>query len=253
MDNMEFKSVYSDYLAHKWVTSKDKAKAEAQKRAEQEYNKKYYREHKQEIIDQRRKQQAANDLNRYNRNFTPEEALADLNSRQTNTKTPTQSKLFGGGMADTIYQNRVKMYQAQGMSNEDAKKKVNNERLSAIAEQMDVDRRNAIAKRTGLAQGKGTRASEAYKKQQSTLKRRSESDTKTSIAQAEAAGRRRAASQTTEAKIKRSIDRAAKRVSDVVNGGKASVQKAKDYYNSAKASISRISDFTKKTINKYFG
>lgn len=246
MNNTDFMNMYDDYLAHRWVTSKDKAKAEAQKRAETEYNKEYYRKHHEEI---QARQRARRSVKRTGRLLTPDEALSDLNKRQRQI----EKQNFDNSMAGQIYQNRIKAYVAQGMSEEDAKKQVNSERLSAQAEQMDVDRRNAIARRTARAQGENIRASEAYKKQQAALRKRSESDTKASNAQMEAAERRRATSQTTEAKIKRSIDKAAKRVSNVVNGAKASVQKAKDYYSNTSASISRISDFTKKTINKYFG
>ena len=58
MTNDEFMNMYGNYLEHKWVSSKDATKADQQKKMEQAYNAKYYKEHREEILNNRRREQS---------------------------------------------------------------------------------------------------------------------------------------------------------------------------------------------------
>lgn len=252
MNNSDFTNIYSSYLAHKWVTSKDKTKAEQQKRAEQAYNKKYYEEHRNELL---RKARAGSGTGG-SRPLTREEATAKLN-QQIEDLDKYYKLNPQASMADQIAERKLIQ---QGMSKEDAREQVRKDRVSQLAKDAFTDLRNARASSTAIAKGKDIRKSydatvQKYKDthQKATLLKRSTQDTNASIAQAQAAKTRRSNFTSTENKIKRSINRSVKKVANIINGTKASVQKATDYYNNTKASINRITDFTKKTINKYFG
>lgn len=257
MNNTDFMDLYDNYLAHRWVTSKDAQKAAQQKAQEKAYNKRYYEEHKSELLAKTRAGAGKRGpLSRDEANAKFDKQIEDLSTYyKLNPKA---------NMADQIAVNKLV---SGGMSKEDAREQVRKQRLSQIADDMVIESRNQRMAATARAQGEQIRKNyEAAQKSYAEKERQkqnvidiAERNAKVSNAQAAATRNRKlyaqaryAESKTTEAKIKKSIEKVAKKVSNVINSGKAAVQDVKDFYNNAKADIKRASDFIKEINEKYF-
>jgi hypothetical protein len=194
MTHDEFMNNYGGYLEHKWVTSKDKAKAEAQKRAETAYNAEYYRKNKERILAQQRAHRSGA---RSGNLLTSEEALNALNRQQLSLEGGFGPKLGNHPeLSETEkgireQQIREMMRRAPLLSRNKAEILWENKRAREQREQRDIDVRNERMKTTGLNQGAQQRASVNYNIQNRTLSKRSSSDTAASEAQANARNPRR--------------------------------------------------------------
>lgn len=236
MDNNEFMGMYSNYLAHRWVTSTDAALRKKQEERQRQYNAEYYRKH------------------RGSRLLTPDEARNELDAQtgaylvgprrpgDTRGMSEQEKKIHDARIAEI--KRRAPLY-----TDEDAERALARMTQNETKERADVAARNARARQTAQNQTASARASAEYDKQKRSLNRVSDRDVQASRAQVKAAEARRAKSQTTEEKIKRGV----RKVASVIDSGIAKVQKAKDAYNKTAASGKRIMDFTKRTLGKYFG
>ena len=200
MNNSDFMDMYSTYLSHKWVSSRDAAKAAAQKKAEQAYNAEYYRKNREEILANRRKQ-IAEAHNPYTKKTgvtynSPEEASKALDNsalaKAGGSGTENRPSLGGSEINNKVYENRVKtIMQQQGVSKADAQNILNNQLNAQKIRDYDIQVRNERAARTGQSQGASQAANAAYRSQQNALKRQSASNTAASEAQATNASRAR--------------------------------------------------------------
>ena len=169
MTNDEFMNMYGNYLEHKWVSSKDAAKAAQQKKAEQAYNAKYYKEHREEILNNRRRGQAPSPTKPISR----EEALAKLNAQQQGIPNNKDSHALVGtrGMSDEIKQARIKQYMQQyGIDKAEATKRLANELRAERTEEFDINLRNARAAEMARNQGAQQQANYEYKKNEQNKK-----------------------------------------------------------------------------------
>lgn len=195
MNHETFMDNYNSYLAHKWVSSKDKAKAAEQKKREQEYNARYYREHMEKISARNRARQAGARTGEY---LSGKQALYRLNAQQeeyAKANAPIQgpnAKLDdSSALKKMVSDVRLKQLMAQGMSKQEATNYLLNEAIALEKEYTDLAERNARMKETGLNQAEQQRASAMYNRQNDTLSRRSSSDTRASEAQAASRNPRR--------------------------------------------------------------
>lgn len=302
MNNTDFMNTYDNYLAHKWITSKDAAKKAEQAKREKEYNAWYY-----ENVTKKGKEEG-----RAGRSLTREEAAADLDGQQSQFKDSenvADSKKMSDIQRRTL-NTRIRKYMDEhpNASLKEATAQVNAEINRDMAERRELDARNRRAARTAQSQASEIQKSAQYKQRQSSyadsIKRAGELNAKSSEAQDRAArtrsntkainrrntsvsnaqenaararrtatlqkeisARNAAASnaqvdsskkrseyqKSTTARVNRVIARSAKKVSNMINTGKAAVQKVTDVYNDTTAKAKKVKNFASMTLRKYFG
>lgn len=274
MSHEEFMNDYGNYLEHKWVSSKDKAKAAEQKKREQEYNAQYYREHRQEILDDRRKAQAEESMRRYHRNFTPKEALTDLNERQNNFPyTDEQKNAYRQNLADRYEQldldirNRRMAETGKAQGERERGKYLrskyaerNSQTSTAQSEASARQREYNRKKRTASAQSEQLKSDYLAKKGARLQKEYDARNAKASSAQEQSARGRSAYQQSIEGKVSRAVSRTGakinngkKKVTNAINSGKATVQRVKDTISDTSERINKIKKNVSIILNKYFG
>lgn len=213
-----------DYLAHNWITSDNPIKRAAQKKAQDEYNHRYWEEHKDEIMAQRRStQEVAKGQAYINSQYssTPG-ATRNVQRHSTYEQRKQQSRLNQGSKlfpeSDTMLKRETALYfnSHPGVSQKEAenaaKRLILQRWYGGQFDKIETDARNQRFNQTLRNQGESVKASELQKRkneeearaanarhqkeiidmitQSNTLKQRSKRDTIASIAQAEAARKR---------------------------------------------------------------
>lgn len=257
MNNEEFNNLYDDWLAHRWVTSKDAQKRAEQKKKEQEYNKKYYEAHKKGIAEQIKKNKEAGG---YGSQKVTRKYDSEVGPTNTNPKTT--------GLTSVIYNKRA------AQINKNSKNQLGMDRAKEIVdfniktsnrEKRLLNERNARASQTSKSQGSSIRDSVRYKRQQDTLKRSGKSGSKSSDAQINASIKRREKMERERSKqrkkktyvsaAKNERSKANRRNIDYRNkqasyGQMASVKKRSDYAKSLEGRINRKLNKAATSINK---
>lgn len=202
MTNEEFMKRYDDYLSHAWVSSEDKAKAAEQKKREQEYNRKYYKDHREYLLAKRAKERQDSPrhkvlearINQYMKEHgvdreTASKAMAGL-QREADKKKQAAAWEKQRSWLPEAYGGIIPGKKAEGMTEDEIKREVLTKHFASQFEAADLDTRNQRMRQTYQNQGANVQASELAKRkmadderQRQTLLRRSTADTEASKAQ----------------------------------------------------------------------
>lgn len=234
MNNEEFNELYDDWLAHRWVTSKDAKKRAEQKKKEQEYNKQYYEAHKKGIAEQIKSKKEAGGY-----------GSSKVSKSYGESIGPTSPKKEG--LSSVIYNKRA------AQINKNSKNELGMDRSREFVdwqikvsnrEKNDLNKRNSRSSRTAKSQGNSVRDSYRAKEQDfrrkrqaETLRRVSKENTRASEAQASASAKR-----TAKRRKKRAYESAAKNERSKSNRRKA------DYRN---RKVSQAQDASAKKRSAY--
>ena len=263
-----------DYLHHGWLTSKDRAKRAQQKKAQDEYNRRYYQAHKEEIMAQRHSAQEAQKGQAYinSQNASSPGKGRDVQRHsvyevdKAQTKLDKRSDLFPESRAMLKRETALYMNSHPGVSQKDAEnaaKKIILKRWHGDRfDEMNTDIRNQRFNQTLSNQGNSVRSSELQKRKNAEAAKISKAQTdaarkrsrvaknKYSHIQESNAQEKAARNRTIRKALERSKSESARRSASEASAYASAREKQKEYNNSFEGRLTRVSSRIKKRLNK---
>lgn len=263
-----------DYLYHGWLTSKDQAKRAQQKKAQDEYNRRYYQSHKKEIMAQRHSVQEAQKGQAY---INSQHASSPGKGRnvqrhsvyeadKAQTKLDQRSDLFPESRAMLKRETALYMNSHPGVSQKDAEnaaKQIILERWYGDRfDEMNTDTRNQRFNQTLRNQGKNVKASELQKQKNAEASKISKAQTdaarkrsrvaknKYAHIQESNAQEKAARNRTIRKALERSKAESARRSASETSAYASARKKQKEYNNSFEGKLTRAFSRTKKRFDK---
>lgn len=263
-----------DYLSHSWLTAKDKAKREQQKKAQDEYNRRYYQTHKKEIMVQRHSVQEAQKGQAYINSKYASAPGATRNvqrhsvyeAQKAQTKLSQRSDLFPESKAMLKRETALYMNSHPGVSQKDAEnaaKQIILERWYGDRfDEMNTDTRNQRFNQTLHNQGNSVKASELQKRKNAEAAKISETQAdaarkrsrvaknKYAHIQESNAQEKAARNRTIRKELERSKAESARRSAYEASAYASARKKQKEYNNSFEGRMTRVISRAKKRLNK---